>query len=220
MADIAPGSIIMVGGYAGPGTPRHLLKALLNRGVGELTCISGPWFGGDPHLYGPASLVANGQVRKLITTDPVNATLAALEAKPPRGSSMEVELVAQGSLAERVRAGGAGLGAIFLPAFGGAMPEEGKEKLTVDGVEYVMETPIKAGFALIRAHKADSLGNLVYRLSQRNWNPLMAMAAEVTIVEVDHVVQPGGLDPELVITPGIFVDRIVEIGAQADEGQT
>ena len=133
---------------------------------------------------------------------------------------MEVELVAQGSLAERVRAGGAGLGAIFLPVIREAMPEEGKEKVTVDGVEYVMETPIKAGFALIRAHKADSLGNLVYRLSQRNWNPLMAMAAEVTIVEVDHVVQLGGLDPELVITPGIFVDRIVEIGAQADEGQT
>ena len=206
----------MVAGYARPGTPQNLVKALLKRGVGSLTCISGPWYGGDPLLYGPASLVANGQVKKVITTAPIDTRLPAADLQlPVRSGRLEVEVVPQGTLAERIRAGGAGLGGLFLPTSIAATFAEGREKQTIDGSEYVLETPIRADFALLRAHRADTLGNLVYRHSQRNWNPLMAMAADVIIVEVDQVVQPGDLDAELVITPGIFVDRIVEVGAKA-----
>ena len=219
MSGIATGAVIMVAGYARSGTPQNLVKALLKKAVGDLTCISGPWYEGDPHLYGPASLVANGLVRKVVTTNPIDASLPDAGHRPTVGNGLEVELVAQGSLAERIRAGGAGLGGIFLPVIGGPISEDGREKLMLDGVEYLLETPIKADFALLRAHRADTLGNLVYHLSQRNWNPIMAMAAEVTIVEVDQIVPPGGLDPELVITPGIFVDRIVEIGAERDEAE-
>ena len=214
VADIPQGAVVMVAGYARPGTPQNLVKALLKRGVGSLTCISGPWYGGDPRLYGPASLVANGQVKKVITTAPIDTRLPAAGLRLPGGSGLEVEFVPQGTLAERIRAGGAGLGGIFLPGLGDDGFAEGKEKQIINGAEYVLETPIKADFALLRAHRADTLGNLVYRRSQRNWNPLMAMAADVAIVEVDQVVQPGELDPELVITPGIFVDRIVEVGGQ------
>ena len=132
---------------------------------------------------------------------------------PTLDAGIEVEYAPQGVLVERIRAGGAGLGGVLLPSDYEADGSDSKEKSVIVGEEYVLETPIKADFALLRAHKADTLGNLVYRLAQRNWNPIMAMAADVTIVEVDEVVQIGDLDPELVITPGIYVNRLVEVGA-------
>ena len=130
---------------------------------------------------------------------------------------MEVEAVPQGTLAERIRAGGAGLGGIYLATGMGTPFEAGKERKLIDGEEYIFEMPLKADYALLRAHKADTLGNLVYRGSQSNWNPIMAMAADVTIVEVDEVVRPGELDPELIITPGIYVNRIVAVGDNPNE---
>jgi 3-oxoacid CoA-transferase A subunit len=124
---------------------------------------------------------------------------------------LEAEIVPQGTLAERIRAGGAGIGGLLLPTGRGTSFAEGKEKQVINGREYILETGLKADFALLSAHKADTLGNLIYQRSQRNWNPIMAMAADVTIVEVGEIVQPGELDPELVITPGIYVDRIVKV---------
>ena len=212
VADIPDGAEIMVGGYAVPGTPQNLVKALLKRGVGGLACISGPWYGRDPDLYDVARLVASGQVKRVITTAPIYPDSEERALQLWSKERLELEVVAQGTLAERIWAGGAGLGGFFLPTRMGTAVEDEREKLVIDGQEYILEEPLKADFALLRAHKADTLGNLVYRYSQRNWNPIMAMAAEVTIVEVDQVVQPGELDPELVVTPGIYVDRIVEVG--------
>ena len=212
VADIPDCATIMVGGYAVPGTPQHLVKALLKQGIGSLVCISGPWYWKDRNLYDMARLVASGRVKRLITTAPIYSY--AEDGAPQKWSDgqLELEIVAQGTLAERIWAGGAGLGGTFLPTPMDTAVEDGREKLVIDGQEYILEEPLKADFALLRAHKADTLGNLVYHNSQRNWNPIMAMAAEVTIVEVDQIVQPGDLDPELVITPGIYVNRIVEVG--------
>ena len=217
VADIPAGAAIMVAGYAVPGTPQNLVKALIRKGVGDLTCISGPWYGGDSDLQDVARLVANGQVKKVITTAPMYPDSQDAALQLWRGGRPEMEVVPQGTLAERIRAGGAGLGGLLLPTGRDMNFEEGKEKQMLDGEEYILETPLKADFALLRAHRADTLGNLVYRRSQRNWNPIMAMAAGVSIVEVDEVVQPEELDPETVITPGIYVDRIVVVGREPSE---
>ena len=214
VADIPDGAVIMVGGFGAPGTAQDLVSALLRKGVTGLTCISGPWYGPDPDLYDVARLVASGRVNRVITAPPIYASVeqdAALQ--PWRDGLLEVEIVTQGTLAERIRAGGAGLGGLLLPAARGADLHERKERRVVDGEECTVETPLKADFALVRAHRADTLGNLVYRHSQRNWNPIMAMAADVTIAEVDEIVQPGDLDPELVVTPGIYVERTVKAAA-------
>ena len=210
VADIPGGAIVMVGGYAVPGTPQGLVSALISQGACELTCISGPWYGKDPDLVDVPRLVASGRVTKIITTPPIDqdGLLPAMERR--REGTLEVEIVGQGTLAERMRAAGAGLGAVLLPTEGSAATDPANETSVINGVSCTLETPIRADFALIRAHRGDSLGNLVYRRTQRNWNPIMAAAARVTIVEVDEIVEPGELDPELVITPGIYVDRIVE----------
>ncbi len=218
IADIASGATIMVAGYGAPGTPRNLIRALLHKNLRGLVCISGPWLSGDGQLYDAAALVASGQVKKAITAPPTHPHLDSPVPQMSQKGRLEVEFVSQGTLAERIRAGGAGLGGLLLPAPSGNSADNGQETQVIDGEEYVLETPLKADYALLRAHKADSLGNLIYRLSQRNWNPIMAMAADVTIVEVDHVVQAGELDPELIITPGIYVDRIVQAG-DASDGQ-
>ena len=149
-------------------------------------------------------------MRKVITPGPIRVDVHDSAADMWQDGRIEVEIVPQGTLAERIRAGGAGIGGLLLPTGAGIGFAEGKEKQVINGREYILETGLKADFALLRAHKADTLGNLVYLRSQRNWNPVMAMAADVTIVEVDEIVQPGELDPELVITPGIYVDRIVK----------
>ena len=215
VADIHDGAVIMVAGYAAPGTPQHLLEALLRRGVAGLTCITGPWFG-DPNLYDASRLVAGGRVKRMITAPPVDPEFQSPILAPWQEGRLEVEIVPQGTLAERIRAGGAGLGGLFLPRAVGNASGGGKETRTIDGEEYTLESPLRADFALLRAHLADTLGNLVYRRSARNWNPIMAMSADVTIVEVDGIGQPGDLNPELVITPGIYVDRIVNVERETD----
>ena len=212
VADIRDGAVIMVAGYARPGTPEALVKALIRKGVGGLSCICGPWCGRDSNLYDAARLVASGQVKRVVTSTPIHPSLPAPILGLWEEGRLEIEIVTQGTLAERIRAGGAGLGGILLPAVMRTGPDVDSERKIINGKEYTMETPLKADFALLRAHRADTLGNLVYRRSQRNWNPIMAMAADVTIAEIDEVVEPGQLDAELVITPGIYVDRIVAAG--------
>ena len=211
VADISDGSTVMIAGYGAPGTPEFLVKALMDSGVGGLTCISGPWYGRDPHLYDAARLVANGRVKSVITATPLYPDPQDTALKLWRAGRLQLEIVPQGTLAERIRAGGAGLGGVLLPMNKARAAEDGKEARIVAGQACVLEMSLKADFALLRAHKADTLGNLVYRRTQRNWNPIMAAAADVSVVEVDELVQPGELDPELVITPGIYVDRIVVV---------
>ena len=211
MSNIPDGAVIMVAGYAAPGTPQDLVKALIQSGAGGLTCITGPLYNGDIDFYGAARLVANGQLRKLITAAPINSAGLGTALEMWREGRLEMELLPQGTLVERIRAGGAGLGGFFIPTRIGSSAQMEDEKRLINGQEYVLESPIKADFALLCAQRADTFGNLVYRRSQRSWNPIMAMAADVTIVQVDEIVQPGEIDAELIITPGIYVDRIVEV---------
>ena len=213
VADIPEGATLLVGGYARPGTPQGLIGALLRRGVGSLTCIGALRCGEDRGVDDVASLVAGGLVARVITSAPVDWDPQHPVARMWQEGRLDVEVVPRGVLAERVRAGGAGLGGLFMPAYG-ASQRDGVETKRIGDKEYVLEPSITAGFALLRGHRADTLGNLVYRRAQRDWNPVMAMAAEVTIVEVDEIVDPGGLDPELVVTPGIYVDRIGTSGGR------
>jgi len=161
----------------------------------------------------PRILIENRQVRKAITSW-AGSSYVGIESpleRAVKAGEVELELVSQGTLAERIRAGGAGLGGFYSPVGVGTVYEDGKEKRNIQGRDYLFELPLKADFAFVRAHKADMLGNLVYRGSSRSYNPLMATAARITIAEVDEIVEPGDLDPEAVITPGIFVKRIVRI---------
>jgi len=212
VADIFDGATIMVAGFGTVGVPQELVKALLRKGVKELTCICNACHGRIRTLYDAARLVENGQVRRVITSFPIFPGIDAAVERLWQEGKIEVEVVPQGTLAERIRAGGAGIGAFFTPTGIGTPFAEGKERRIINGRECVLETALRADFALLKAHKADTLGNLVYRRCQRNYNPIMAMAADVTIVEVDEVVEPGEIDPEVVITPGIYVDRIVKVG--------
>lgn len=219
VADIPDGARIMVAGYAVPGTPQNLVKALLAKGVGGLTCISGPWYGREANLYDAARLIADGRVKRAVTSAPIHPDASSPAIRMWRGGQLEVETVPLGTLAERIRAGGAGLGGIYLATGVGTHFEAGKETKLIDGKEYIFEMPLRADYALLKAHKADTLGNLVYWGSQSNWNPIMAMAADVTIAEVDEIVQPGELDPELIVTPGIYVNKIVAIGDKPSEAR-
>ena len=206
--DVGDGAVILVAGFAGWGLPESLLRELQTKGVGGLTIIGqGPW-PRHPESFGLAQLVAGGQVNTLVSPDPIYPGNPVEDHW--RSGRLDIQVVPQGVLAERLRAGGAGLGGIFLPEGVGTRYQEGKEARLFGGREYLFEPALRADFAFLRATATDTLGNLVYRGTQRNWNPVMAMAGEITIAEVDHVCEPGGLDPELVITPGIFVDRIVQ----------
>jgi 3-oxoadipate CoA-transferase alpha subunit len=225
VADIFDGAVVLVAGFAGCGSPESLLDALRANGAGNLTAVchgawpawsdagSGPLAtaaGSERSVSGIEALVEGGQVRKLIS--PLAFYLGhggPVEARW-RSGELEIEVVPQGVLAERLRSGGAGLGGVFLPAGAGTRFGEGREVRRFGGRDHVFEQALRADFALLRADIADTLGNLVYHATHRNWNPVMAMAARVSIVEVGQVLDPGGLDPEAVITPGIFVNRIVE----------
>lgn len=212
VADIFEGATIMVAGFARPGVPQELVKALIRKGVGKLTVIANAAHGTREDLADAGRLVAAGLVRKVITSFPA-PTRASVEGYPEklyRQGKLEVETVPQGTLSERIRAGGIGLGGFWVRTGVGTVFEEGKEKRLFNGQEHILERPLRADFALLRARVADALGNLVYDKAQRNFNPTMAMAAAVTIVEVDEVVEPGGLDSESIATPGIFIDRIVK----------
>ena len=222
VADIFNGATVMVGGFGSyGGLPSNLIVALAGQGVKNLTVIAN--MGGvgfeltkriKPGGYQDLGILfERGQVKKLI------ASVPALGGQPPTSpfeklfneGKVEVEMVPQGTLAERIRCGAGGIGGFYTPVGLGTVVEKGKEKKVINGKEYILELPLKADFALIKAHKADTLGNLVYRRTARCFNPVMAMAAEVTIVEVDQLVSVGGLDPEVIVTPHVYVKRIVEV---------
>lgn len=208
LEDVFDGAVIMLGGFGVPGLPQSLVKALMELGPRDLTTISNTCFEPKPDEYDVARLVQRGQVRKVITTffGRPNQEIPALELW--RKGELEVEVIPQGALAERMRAAGAGLGGVYVPNYVGTVFEESDVRL-FDGKEYVLASPLRADFALIGGHRADRLGNLTYRLAQRNYNPTMASAAKVTVAEVREVVEVGSIDPERVVTPGIYVNRIV-----------
>ena len=211
VADIADGASVMIGGFGTAGMPGELIEALIDRGVGDLTIINNNAGNGET---GVAALIKAGRVRKIICSFPRQSDSHHFDARY-RAGEIELELVPQGNLAARIQAAGAGLGAIFTPTGFGTLLAEGKEARRIDGRDYVLEYPIHADFALIKAHRADRWGNLVYRKTARNFGPIMAMAARTAIVQVDEIVPLGSLDPETVVTPGIFVQRVVALGPSA-----
>ncbi len=207
IADIQDGASILIGGFGVlQGWPHELLFALQDTGVRDLTIIcNSPGFG----PLSPQILAENGQVSKLIASFGGYAYRTTPLSEQIGRGEVAFEIVPQGTLVERIRAGGAGIPAFFTPTGVGTAVAEGKEKRIFQGQEYLMETALQADFALIRAYQADAAGNLIYRRTARNFNPPFASAAAVTIAEVDHIVEPGQLDPEAIATPGIFVNRLV-----------
>src|ERR671931_251932 len=204
VALIPDGASILMGGFGLCGIPENLIAALHRRGTKDLTVISNNAGVDD---FGIGILLRTRQVRKMI------ATYVGENKEFERqflSGELEVELVPQGTFAERIRAGGAGIGGFFTPTGYGTMVAEGKETCTIDGKPYVLERPLKADFSFVKAWKGDTLGNLVYRRTARNFNPVMATAAKVTIAEVEHLVEPGAIDPDHVVTPGIFVTYILQ----------
>jgi 3-oxoacid CoA-transferase A subunit len=212
VADIPDGAVILVGGF-GPivSTPSRLLEAISKLKVKNLTAVSNSG-GFGIEVWGEHDvevLHRTGQLKKHIVSSPVNQWVENTLEKSYRAGNVEIEMVAQGTMAERIRAAKAGLGGILTPVGVGTLLEKGKEIKEINGKKYLLELPIKADYALIRAHKADRWGNLVYRSTSRTFNATMAGAARVTIVEVDQVVELGELKPEEIITPGVFVNRTV-----------
>lgn len=212
VADVADGSTVLIGGFGMAGMPVALIDALIRQGATDLTVVNNNAGNGDTGL---AALLAAGQVRKVICSFPRQVDSWVFDGLY-RDGKIELELVPQGNLAERLRAAGAGIGAFFCPTGVGTPLAEGKETREIDGRTYVLEYPIKGDIALIGAYHSDRMGNLVYRKTARNFGPVMATAARTTIVEVKQVVETGDLDPEAVITPSIFVDRVVDLSAAVD----
>lgn len=209
VADIQDGASVMIGGFGTAGMPDQLIDALIARGVGDLTIINNNAGNGEA---GVAALIKAGRVKKIICSFPRQSDSHHFDAAW-RAGQIELELVPQGNLAARIHAAGAGLGAIFTPTGYGTQLAEGKETREIDGVHHVLEFPIKADFALIKALKGDRWGNLIYRKTARNFGPIMAMAATTTIAQVSKIVELGAIDPEIVVTPGIFVQRVVQIAS-------
>ena len=207
LADVRDGATVMIGGFGTAGLPDELIDALIEQGAGDLTLVNNNAGNGDTGL---AALLAKGRVRKIICSFPRQVDSWHFD-RLYRAGSLELELVPQGNLAERMRAAGAGIGAFFTPTGFGTQLAEGKETRVIDGRDHVLEYPIRADFALIQALHADRWGNLVYRKTARNFGPVMATAAKCTIAQVDAVVPLGALDPEAVVTPGIFVHRVVAV---------
>ena len=196
---------VLVGGFGMAGMPVQLIDALIDSGAGDLTIVSNNAGNGDTGL---AALLAAGRVRKVICSFPRQSDSWVFDGLY-RAGKIELEVVPQGNLAERMRAAGAGIGAFYSPTGVGTPLAEGKEERTIDGRDYVLEYPIRGDFALIKAHTSDRMGNLVYRKTARNFGPVMATAASTTIAQVASVVSTGSLDPENVVTPSIYVDRVV-----------
>lgn len=205
VADIKDGSTLLVSGFGPPGQPTHLIDALIEIGARNLTVINNNACAGGEAI---AKLFQLDRVRKVVCSFPKAIGSTVFDELYLAGK-IELELVPQGSLAERIRAAGAGIAGFYTRTAVGTELAAGKETREFDGVRYVLETPLKADFALIKAHAADRWGNLVYRKTARNFGPIMATAAEITIAEVDNVVRLGSLDPESIVTPGIYVDRFV-----------
>ena len=198
------GKTIMVGGFLGCGAPGQLLEGICRKETKELTLIAN-----DSGILGDAmsQLIVQRCVNKLIAT---HIGTNKETGRQMSAGELEVKLVPQGTLVEQIRAAGAGLGGILTPTGIGTIVEEGKQKLVANGTEYLLELPVRANIALLNAYKADKAGNLVYRRAARNFNPLMAMAADLVIAQVDHIVEVGEIDPDEVMTPGIFVDFLVQ----------
>jgi 3-oxoadipate CoA-transferase alpha subunit len=213
VADIADGATVMIGGFGSAGQPAELIDALIEQGARELTIINNNAGNGE---FGLAALLKARRVRKIVCSFPRQADSQVFDALY-RAGEIELELVPQGNLAARIEAAGAGLGAIFTPTGYGTLLAEGKETREIDGRHYVLEYPLHADFALIKAQRGDRWGNLVYRKAARNFGPIMAAAARCTIAQVQEVVALGELDPEVIVTPGIFVQRLVCAGAGADQ---
>ncbi|MEG2962790.1 MAG: 3-oxoacid CoA-transferase subunit A, partial [Janthinobacterium sp.] len=203
LADIHDGATVMIGGFGGAGQPAELIDGLIAQGARDLVIVNNNAGNGDTGL---AALLKNGQVRKIICSFPRQADSHVFDALY-RAGKLELELVPQGNLAERIRAAGAGIGGFFTPTGYGTDMAKGKETREIDGRMYVFESPIHADFALIKAEQGDRWGNLTYRKTARNFGPIMAMAAKVSIASVHEVLDLGSIDPEHVITPGLFVQR-------------
>ena len=215
VADIADGSTIMFGGFGGVGAPQNLMAALHRLGTKGLTGIANG-HGGIDGRVDVGTLIEAGQVKKMICafTAPTHPSRITPFARLYASDEIEAELVPQGTLAERIRAAGAGIGGFFTPASAGTELAEGKEHRELNGKTHVLEFPLPADYAFIRAWKADTFGNLQFRLAQRNFNPIMATAARITIVELENDIVPvGELDPDQIHTAGIYVDRMVRIPA-------
>ena len=207
LADVPDGATVMIGGFGTAGLPNELTEALIAQGAKDLVIVNNNAGNGD---HGLAALLAAKRVRKIICSYPRQADSHHVDALY-RAGQIELELVPQGNLAERIRAAGAGIGGFFTPTGYGTELAKGKETRVIDGRGYVLEAPIHADFALIKAERGDRWGNLVYRMTARNFGPVMAMAARVAVATVHEVVELGGLDPEAVVTPGLFVQRVVKI---------
>ncbi|WP_321842139.1 3-oxoacid CoA-transferase subunit A [Paraburkholderia bannensis] len=213
VAGIQDGATVMIGGFGTAGMPAELIDALIAQGSKELTIVNNNAGNGDTGL---AALLKAKRVRKIICSFPRQTDSYVFDGLY-RAGEVELELVPQGNLAERIRAAGAGIGGFFTPTGYGTKLAEGKETRLIDGRHYVLEAPLHADFALIKAYKGDRWGNLVYRKTARNFGPIMASAAKVAIAQVSEVVELGTLDPENIVTPGIFVQRVVEVPQAAHQ---
>ena len=211
LADVPDGATILIGGFGNAGMPSELIEALIAQGAKNLTVVNNNAGNGDTGL---AALIGADRVRKVICSFPRQSDSWHFD-KRFRSGAIELELVPQGTLAERIRAAGAGIGAFFTPTAFGTRLAEGKETRRIDGRDYVLEYPIRGDYALIRAERADRWGNLVYRKTARNFGPIMAMAATCTVAQVRATAALGELDPEHVVTPGIFVQRVVRLAPAA-----
>ena len=207
VADIPDGATVMIGGFGTAGMPSQLIDALIDQGARDLTIVNNNAGNGE---VGLAALLKKKRVRKIICSFPRQTDSYVFDSLYHAGE-IELELVPQGNLAERIRAAGAGIGAFFTPTAYGTRLAEGKETRRIDGRDYVLEYPIHADYALIKADRADRWGNLVYRKTARNFGPIMASAAKCTVVQVREIVELGAIDPEVVVTPGIFVQRVVGV---------
>lgn len=207
LTQVKDGATILIGGFGAAGQPAELIDGLIERGAKDLTIVSNNAGNGD---FGLAKLLQTGAVKKIICSFPRQADSYIFDALY-RAGRIELEVVPQGNLACRIQAAGMGLGAIYTPTGYGTLLAEGKETREIDGKDYVLEYPIRADVALIKAHKGDRWGNLVYNKSARNFGPIMAMAADLTIAQVNEVVELGELDPEVIVTPGIFVQHVIAV---------
>ncbi len=205
VADIPDGATVLIGGFGTAGQPVELIDALRRHGAGDLTVVNNNAGNGD---HGLAALLRTGAVRKVVCSFPRQSDSWVFD-ELYRSGRIELEVVPQGNLAERMRAAGAGIGAFFTPTGVGTPLAEGKEQRTIEGRDYVLEHPLRGDYALVKAHRGDRMGNLVYRKTARNFGPVMATAARTTIAQVSEVVETGALDPEAVVTPCIYVDRVV-----------
>ena len=213
VADIGDGATVLIGGFGTAGQPVELIDALRRRGARDLTVVNNNAGNGD---HGLAALLKAGQVRKVICSFPRQADSWVFDDLY-RSGRIELEVVPQGNLAERMRAAGAGIGGFFTPTGVGTPLAEGKEERTIDGRDYLLELPLRGDYALIKAHVSDRMGNLVYRKTARNFGPVMATAASITIAQVSRVVETGDLDPEVIVTPSIYVQRVVQVALSTEQ---